>query len=370
MQSRIFEPTPEGARKVILATNIAETSITVDGVSFVIDPGYGKQKSFNPRTGMEALTVTPCSRASATQRAGRAGRTGPGKCFRLYTQWAFYNEMDENTQPEIQRVNLSNVILLLKSLGVNDLLNFDFLDPPQEDTVIRACSQLYALGAFNDQGQLTKLGRRMAEFPMDPTLSKAIVASEKYGCTEEVVSICAMLSEQSSLLYRPKDKKLLADTAHQNLVALGGDHLTLLNIWTQWVETDYSIQWCYENFIQHRTLERVRNVRDQLVQLLDRVEVPLISNPNPADITPIQKAVTSGFFFNGARLNRSGESYRTIKQNQTVHVHPSSSMLEKKPRWVVYYELVLTSKEYMRQVMEIQPNWLLEGKVLYESFFL
>ena len=114
MQSRIFEPTPEGARKVILATNIAETSITVDGVAFVIDPGYGKQKSFNPRTGMEALTVTPCSRASATQRAGRAGRTGPGKCFRLYTQWAFYNEMDENTQPEIQRVNLSNVILLLK----------------------------------------------------------------------------------------------------------------------------------------------------------------------------------------------------------------------------------------------------------------
>lgn len=120
MQSRIFEPTPEGARKVILATNIAETSITVDGVSYVIDPGYAKQKSFNPRTGMEALTVTPCSRASATQRAGRAGRTGPGKCFRLYTQWAFYNEMDENTTPEIQRVNLSNVVLLLKVSSFGD----------------------------------------------------------------------------------------------------------------------------------------------------------------------------------------------------------------------------------------------------------
>lgn len=122
MQSRIFEPTPEGARKVILATNIAETSITVDGVSFVIDPGYSKQKSFNPRTGMEALTVTPCSRASATQRAGRAGRTGPGKCFRLYTQWAFYNEMDENTTPEIQRVNLSNVVLLLKVIHHADIV--------------------------------------------------------------------------------------------------------------------------------------------------------------------------------------------------------------------------------------------------------
>ncbi|CEG75130.1 Putative Pre-mRNA-splicing factor ATP-dependent RNA helicase DHX16 [Rhizopus microsporus] len=346
MQARIFEPTPEGARKVILATNIAETSITVEGVAYVIDPGFNKQKSFNPRTGMEALTVVPCSRASATQRAGRAGRTGPGKCFRLFTQWAFYNEMEENTVPEIQRVNLSNVVLLLKSLGINDLVNFDFLDPPVEDTMIRSLSQLYALGALNDRAELTKLGRRMAEFPIDPCMSKAIVASEKYECTDEVVSICAMLSEQSSLLYRPKDKKILADTAHQNLVKPGGDHLTLLNIWNQWVETDYSVQWCYENFIQVKTMERVRNVRDQLVQLLDRVEVKL--------------AITSGFFFNAARLNKSGDSYRTVKQNQTVHIHPSSSMLQKKPKWIIYFELVLTSKEYMRQVMEIEPNWLLE----------
>ncbi|KAI8328088.1 P-loop containing nucleoside triphosphate hydrolase protein [Choanephora cucurbitarum] len=359
-QSRIFEPTPEGARKVILATNIAETSITVDGVSYVIDPGFNKQKTFNPRTGMEALTVVPCSRASSTQRAGRAGRTGPGKCFRLFTQWAFYNEMEENTVPEIQRVNLSNVVLLLKSLGINDLVNFDFLDPPVEDTMIRSLSQLYALGALNDRAELTKLGRRMAEFPMDPCLSKAIIIAEKYECTEEVVSICAMLSEQSSLLYRPKDKKILADTAHQNLMKPGGDHMSLLNIWNQWVETDYSVQWCYENFIQVKTLERVRNVRDQLVQLMDRVEVQLVSNPNPNDPTPIQKAITAGFFFNAARLNKSGDSYRTVKQNQTVHIHPSSGMLEKKPRWVVYFELVLTSKEYMRQVMEIQPNWLIE----------
>ncbi|GAN06519.1 adenosinetriphosphatase [Mucor ambiguus] len=359
-QSRIFEPTPEGARKVILATNIAETSITVDGVSFVIDPGFNKQKTFNPRTGMEALTVVPCSRASSTQRAGRAGRTGPGKCFRLFTQWAFYNEMEENTVPEIQRVNLSNVVLLLKSLGINDLVNFDFLDPPVEDTMIRSLSQLYALGALNDRAELTKLGRRMAEFPMDPCLSKAIVVAEKYECTDEVVSVCAMLSEQSSLLYRPKDKKILADTAHQNLVKPGGDHLTLLNIWNQWVETDFSVQWCYENFVQVKTLERVRNVRDQLVQLMDRVEVKLVSNPNPNDPIPIQKSITSGFFFNAARLNKSGDSYRTVKQNQTVHIHPSSSMLEKKPKWLVYFELVLTSKEYMRQVMEIQPSWLLD----------
>ncbi|CAO3668808.1 unnamed protein product [Umbelopsis vinacea] len=360
MQGKIFEPTPEGARKVILATNIAETSITVDGVSYVIDPGFIKQKAYNPKTGMESLVVTPASRASATQRAGRAGRTGPGKCFRLFTQWAFYNEMDENTTPEIQRINLGNVVLMLKSLGINDLFNFDFLDPPPSETMIRSLEQLYALGAMNNRGELTKLGRRMAELPMDPMLSKTILASEKYDCSEEVVSICAMLSEQSSLLYRPKEKKVLADTAHQNLIRPGGDHLTLLNIWDQWVETEYSMQWCYENFIQHRTLGRVRDVRDQLIGLMDRVELKLTSNPNPADTTPIRKAIAAGYFYNGARLNKSGDSYRTIKQNQTVHIHPSSSLLEKKPRWVLYYELVLTSKEYMRQVLEIQPEWLME----------
>lgn len=176
------------------------------------------------------------------------------------------------------------------------MVNFDFLDPPVEDTMIRSLSQLYALGALNDRAELTKLGRRMAEFPMDPCLSKAIVVAEKYECTDEVVSVCAMLSEQSSLLYRPKDKKILADTAHQNLVKPGGDHLTLLNIWNQWVETDFSVQWCYENFVQVKTLERVRNVRDQLVQLMDRVEVKLVSNPNPNDPIPIQKVVYIMYF--------------------------------------------------------------------------
>jgi HrpA-like RNA helicase len=176
-------------------------------------------------------------------------------------------------------------------LGINDLVNFDFIDPPVEETMIRSLSQLYALGALNDRAELTKLGRRMAEFPMDPCLSKTIIAAEKYECTEEAVSICAMLSEQSSLLYRPKDKKILADTAHQNLIKPGGDHMTLLNIWNQWVDTDYSIQWCYENFVQVKTLERVRNVRDQLVQLMDRVEVPLVSIPNPNDPIPIQKVL-------------------------------------------------------------------------------
>ncbi len=186
LQARIFSATPKNARKIVLATNIAETSITIDGIAFVVDPGFVKQKTFNARTGMESLIITPCSKASANQRAGRAGRVGPGKCFRLYTAWAFDHELEENTTPEIQRTNLGNVVLLLKSLGVNDLINFDFMDPPPPETLIRALEELYASGALNEKGELTKIGRRMAEFPVDPLMSKAILASEKQGCSEEV----------------------------------------------------------------------------------------------------------------------------------------------------------------------------------------
>ncbi|KAI5478061.1 pre-mRNA-splicing factor ATP-dependent RNA helicase DHX16 [Pseudohyphozyma bogoriensis] len=362
MQARIFEPTPEGARKVVLATNIAETSITIDGVVYVIDPGFVKQNSYNPRSGMESLVVTPCSRAAAGQRAGRAGRVGPGKCFRLYTKHAFTHELETDTIPEIQRTNLGMVVLMLKSLGINDLIGFDFLDPPPGDTLIRALDLLYALGAFNDKGELTKMGRRMAEFPMDPALSKSILASEKYRCTEEVLSIVSMLSESGSLFYRPKQKKLEADTARQNFVKPGGDHFTLLNVWEQWVESGYSISWTYEHFIQIKSLTRVRDIRDQLVGLCERVEIFVEGNPNSSDILPVQKAICAGYFQNTGRLNRSGDAYRTIKTNQTVNIHPSSSMFQHQPppKVILWFELVLTSREYARQVMEIKSEWLLE----------
>ncbi|KAF8440863.1 pre-mRNA splicing factor [Boletus edulis BED1] len=362
MQAKIFEPTPPGARKVVLATNIAETSITIDGVVFVIDPGFVKQNVYNPRTGMSSLVVVPCSRASANQRAGRAGRVGPGKAFRLYTKWAFSNELEENTVPEIQRTNLGMTVLLLKSLGINNFMEFEFMDPPPGETLIRALELLYALGALNDRGELTKLGRRMAEFPVDPMLSKVIIESEKYVCTDEVLTIISMLSESSSLFYRPKDKKLHADQARQNFVRAGGDHFTLLNVWEQWADTNYSQQFCYEQFLQFKSLSRARDIRDQLAGLCERVEVVVKSNPNSNDNTPIQKAITSGYFYNTAQLQRSGDSYRTLKTNQTVYIHPSSSLFQHQPpvKTVVYYELVMTSKSYMRQLMEIKPSWLME----------
>lgn len=179
MQAKIFEPTPPGARKVILATNIAETSVTIDNIIYVIDPGFAKQNHFNSRTGMESLIVVPISKASANQRAGRAGRVAAGKCFRLYTAWSYKHELEDNTIPEIQRINLGNAVLMLKALGINDLVHFDYLDPPPHETLILALEQLYALGALNHHGELTKLGRRMAEFPVDPMMAKILLASEK-----------------------------------------------------------------------------------------------------------------------------------------------------------------------------------------------
>ena len=357
LQAKIFEPTPPGARKVVLATNIAETSLTIDGIIYVIDPGFCKQKSYNPRTGMESLVVTPVSKASANQRAGRAGRVAAGKCFRLYTAWAYKNELEDNTIPEIQRTNLGNVVLLLKSLGINDLIHFDFMDPPPAETLILALEQLYALGALNHKGELTKLGRRMAELPVDPMMSKMIIASEKYKCTEQILTIAAMLSVNASIFYRPKDKIVHADNARKNFFRFGGDHLTLLNVYDCWVETAYSTQWCFENFIQYRSMRRARDVRDQLEGLMERVEIELTSNPS--DTVNIRKAITSGYFYHTAKFSKGGQ-YRTVKHLQTVMVHPNSCLFDEQSRWLVYFELVFTTKEFMRQVIEIESKWLLE----------
>ncbi|KAG5675858.1 hypothetical protein PVAND_005726 [Polypedilum vanderplanki] len=357
MQAKIFEPTPPNARKVVLATNIAETSLTIDNIIYVIDPGFAKQNNFNSRTGMETLMVVPISKASANQRAGRAGRVAAGKCFRLYTAWAYQHELEENTIPEIMRINLGNAVLMLKALGINDLLHFDFLDPPPSETLVLALEQLYALGALNHHGELTKMGRRMAELPVEPMMSKMLLASEKYKCSEEIVTIAAMLSVNGAIFYRPKDKIIHADTARKNFNHINGDHLSLLNVYNQWVESDYSTQWCYENFIQYRSMKRARDVREQLANLMQRIEIDMVSGIT--ETVNIRKAITAGYFYHIAKFSKGGH-YKTAKHNQTVMIHPNSALFEDLPRWVLYHELVFTTKEFMRQVIEIDSKWLLE----------
>eukprot|EP00485_Elphidium_margaritaceum_P008654 CAMPEP_0202706700 /NCGR_PEP_ID=MMETSP1385-20130828/19080_1 /ASSEMBLY_ACC=CAM_ASM_000861 /TAXON_ID=933848 /ORGANISM="Elphidium margaritaceum" /LENGTH=1102 /DNA_ID=CAMNT_0049365227 /DNA_START=89 /DNA_END=3394 /DNA_ORIENTATION=- len=370
-QIRIFEPTPENARKVVLSTNIAETSLTIDGIVYVIDPGFAKQSNYSAQSGMDSLVVTPISRASAEQRAGRAGRTAPGKCFRLYTRDAFTNEMDEMTLPEIQRTNLANVVLLLKSLGINDLIHFDFMDAPPAQTLMRALELLYGLGALNNLGQLTTIGRRMAEFPIDPQLSKCLCESGKYGCTKQILTIASMLSANHQIFYAPKEQSTAADTLHRNFFKPAGDHYTLLNIYEQWSEdTDFSHNWCQQNFLQFRALNRARDVREQLENLCVRVELdPNVSaEDNDAEdgdggtgLTATQRigqALTAGYFFHSAKLSHNGQ-YKTIRFQTEVQMHPSSCLAktEALPKWLLFHELVLTSAEYMRNVIEIEPVW-------------
>jgi ATP-dependent RNA helicase DHX8/PRP22 len=356
LQSQIFDPAPPGARKCVVATNIAETSITIDGIYYVVDPGFCKQKVYNPKLGMDSLLVVPISQASADQRAGRAGRTGPGKCYRLYTEDAFHNEMHPTTLPEIQRTNLGNTVLMLKALGINDLLRFDFLDPPQPAALYAAMEQLYALGALDEDGLLTQIGRRMAEFPMDPPMSKMLLASVELGCSDEVMSIIGMLSVQS-IFYRPKEKQDVADQKRSKFFQAEGDHLTLLAVYQAWERSHHSSSWCFENFVHLRGLKRAQDVRNQLVDIMKRQRLPIESCGN--QWVRVQKAICAGYFGHAAKRDPQ-EGYKTAAEATLVYIHPSSALFGKPPQWVVYHELVLTSKEYMREILQIDPRWLVE----------
>lgn len=361
LQSRIFAPAPTGSRKCVIATNIAETSITIDGVYFVVDPGFCKQKAYDPKRGMDALLVTPISQAQARQRSGRAGRTGPGKAFRLYTEQAFETEMLPSSIPEIQRTNLSNTVLSLKALGINDLLHFDFMDPPPASSLVSAMHALYALGALDDDGFLTRLGRKMAEFPLEPALSKILLYACEIGCSEEILTIVAMLSVTTPF-YRPRERQEQADRKRSRFLHSDGDHLTLLRVYNAWREHRDNTDWCHDNYLQGRIMRRADDVRNQLLRIMQRYKQPTISGGD--NMALIRLAICSGFFTNAARRDPH-EGYRTVVDNQPVYIHPSSALFGKSPDWVIYHELVMTSKEYMREVTVIEPKWLVQVAPAY-----
>uniref|UniRef100_A0A3P8WAF3 ATP-dependent RNA helicase DHX8 n=1 Tax=Cynoglossus semilaevis TaxID=244447 RepID=A0A3P8WAF3_CYNSE len=356
MQTRIFNPAPPGSRKVIIATNIAETSLTIDGIFYVVDPGFVKQVVYNSKTGIDQLLVTPISQAQAKQRSGRAGRTGPGKCYRLYTERAHRDEMLVSNVPEIQRTNLASTVLSLKAMGINDLLAFDFMDAPPMETLITAMEQLYSLGALDDEGLLTRLGRRMAEFPLEPMLCKMLIMSVHLGCSEEMLTIVSMLSVQN-IFYRPKEKQAQADQKKTKFFQPEGDHLTLLAVYNSWKNNKFSNPWCFENFIQGRSLKRAQDIRKQMLSIMDRHKLDVVSCGK--NTVRVQKAICSGFFRNAARKHPQ-DGYRTVIDQQVVYLHPSSTLFNRQPEWLVYHELVLTTKEYMREVTTIDPRWLVE----------
>ena len=346
----------------MVATNIAETSLTIDGIVYVVDPGFSKQKVYNPRIRVESLLVSPISRASAKQRAGRAGRTQPGKCYRLYTEISFRRDLQETTYPEILRSNLGNVVLTLKKLGIDNLVRFNFMDPPAPETLMRALEQLNYLGALDEEGELTELGFKMSNFPLDPQMSMLLIRSPDFGCSNEAITIAACLSVPQ-LFMRPKENAKLADEAKAQFAHSDGDHLTLLTAYQayeQVPECDRK-QWCWDNFINERSISSATSVRNQLVGLMSKNELPLVSNDinSIAYYTNIRQALTAGLFMQVAHLERSSEKYITVKDNQAVFIHPGS-VLSTKPKWLLFEEFALTSKNYIRTLTSTRVEWLVE----------
>uniref|UniRef100_A0A673MVJ0 Pre-mRNA-splicing factor ATP-dependent RNA helicase PRP16 n=1 Tax=Sinocyclocheilus rhinocerous TaxID=307959 RepID=A0A673MVJ0_9TELE len=364
LQAKIFQKAPDGVRKCIVATNIAETSLTVDGIMFVVDAGYCKLKVFNPRIGMDALQVYPISQANANQRAGRAGRTGPGQCYRLYTQSAFKNEMLTTTIPEIQRTNLANVVLLLKSLGVQDLLLFHFMDPPPEDNMLNSMYQLWILGALDNTGALTPTGRLMVEFPLDPALSKMLIVSCDMGCSADILIIVSMLSVPS-IFYRPKGREEESDQVREKFSVPESDHLTYLNVYLQWKNNNYSSIWCNDHFIHTKAMRKVREVRAQLKDIMVQQKMNLVSCGSDWDV--IRKCICAAYFHQAAKLKGIGE-YVNVRTGMPCHLHPTSALfgMGYTPDYIIYHELVMTTKEYMQCVTAVDGEWLAElGPMFY-----
>ncbi|CCH61799.1 hypothetical protein TBLA_0F02600 [Henningerozyma blattae CBS 6284] len=368
-QQRIFEPAPEShngrpGRKVVISTNIAETSLTIDGIVYVVDPGFSKQKVYNPRIRVESLLVSPISKASSQQRAGRAGRTRPGKCFRLYTEEAFQRELIEQSYPEILRSNLSSTVLELKKLGIDDLVHFDFMDPPAPETMMRALEELNYLACLNDEGNLTALGRLASQFPLDPMLAVMLIGSSEFHCSQDILTIVAMLSVPSVFI-RPAKSKKYADDAKNIFAHQDGDHITLLNVYHAFKSDEaysYGIhKWCRDHFLNYRSLSAADNIRTQLERLMTRYNLELNTTDyeSPKYFENIRKALASGFFMQAAKKRSGGKGYITAKDNQDVLIHPST-VLGHDAEWVIYNEFVLTSKNYIRTVTSVRPEWLLE----------
>ena len=370
MQQRIFDPAPpprrpggRPGRKVIVSTNIAETSLTIDGIVYVVDPGFSKQKIYNPRIRVESLLVSPISKASAQQRAGRAGRTRPGKCFRLYTEGAFKKELIESTYPEILRSNLSSTVLELKKLGIDDLVHFDLMDPPAPETLMRALEELNYLACLDDDGELTQLGRLASEFPLDPALAVMLISSPEFYCSNEILSITALLSVPQ-VFTRPAAQRKRADEMKNLFAHPDGDHLTMLNVYHAYRGNDAQAnakQWCHDHFLSLRSLQSADNVRSQLLRIMEREDLEMISTPfeDKKYYENIRRALCAGFFMQVAKKDTGGKSqYLTIKDNQNVLLHPST-VLAHEAEWVLYNEFVLTSKNYIRTVTAVKPEWLL-----------
>ena len=370
-QQRVFDPVEEGIRRVIISTNIAATSLTIDGIVYVIDSGFVKQLAFNPRTGLDSLEVVPVAKSEAIQRTGRAGRMSPGTCYRLYSQ-RFYQQLDETTVPEIQRTSLTSVVLSLKCMGIENVLDFRYLDPPEERMILEALRQLYYYQAIDGEGHVTSLGEKMVSFPLQPSLARVLIRSWQLDCHEAVIPIVSMLSVES-VFVRPSNKEEAegALRVHKELAEAGGgtsDFSTLLAIFKLASESSSTRRWCRDHFVHWRAIKTAQSICQQLEGILLRLR-PDDSmgsvNEEEATSSPlsqrVRQSICYGLFCNVGRVSASRRNFRTMDGHGTVaYVHPSSALFgcEQSLDWVVYFELVETSKTYMRTLCPIKYAWV------------
>lgn len=369
-QMYVFEEAPQNTRKVIFSTNIAEASVTIDGIVYVVDCGFVKLRAYNPKTGIETLTATSVSKASAAQRAGRAGRTRPGKCFRLYTEEA-YSSLPDANPPEIQRSNLAPFVLQLKALGVDNVLRFDYITPPPAELMVKALELLFSLGALDEYAKLTKpLGLRMAELAVEPMMAKTLLAAPTFGCLSEILTIAAMTSLGASVWVQQEDEKKQFENTRRKFAVEEGDHLTLLNVYQTFVTKGRKEgRFCYDNYLNFKVMSRAVSIRAQLKRYLERFGINTeesLASGKTLNVDPQKKAeqirrcLTTGYFAHAARMQADG-TFHTIDGNTTLHAHPSSLMFNRKADWVIFHEIMDTStKTYIRDISKIEKNWLLE----------
>jgi len=387
---------------------IAETSITLEGIKFVVDTGKYKVRFYSGATGMESLTVSNITKAQARQRSGRAGRTSAGQCFRLYTESGF-QQLHEAPTPEILRVNLAHVVLQLKGMGIRDPRTFDFLSPPDTQTLVKAFELLYALGAMDSKMNISQHGKDMAKFPLDPTFAHLLLQSNKYHCVQDMLTTVAMLSVEN-VLHRPgghthaRDQNLAAraTAAHRRFLSYEGDIPTLLFIYNTWTkEALYKpsstrkppihhrdtakiphAEWSRRNFINARSLAKAFDIRWQISEICSRNEAKnglgwdLASSSGSDDAINFLKCVSAGLFMQscsrirpnsetlGKRKRQPGSfrGYRTKIGCKEVSIHPNSSLFARNPppKCVVYTELLFTKKTYIRGVTQVKEEWLAE----------
>ena len=381
-QARVFEAIDEDTRKIIFSTNIAETSITIDGVGFVIDSGYVKQKQYNPKTGMDCLTVVPISKVQAVQRMGRAGRTMEGKCLRMYTEKFFNEQMESTTIPEILRVNLTNLMLTLKVIGIHEVLRFDYMERPDDDLIIEALKQLHILNAIDDEGKVNDFGREMCKIPMEPHFSKSLLVSKYLDCQDEVLSIVSLLSSEkifSTVSKTHVERYEDMQATLKNLVLKEGDHPTLLKIYKEWISRGRSESYARDNYINLRGLRQADDIRGQIHQLIFSINYKIVEKYLENDhIYRLQKekglknltlydrismSLCSAFFFNAARrVHNMSEDYILLSEGNMVSLDPNCAFVIKNvyPEYLVFSELAGNSsaRGMMRTATFVREEWI------------